>query len=86
MRKIVTLVYLLFAFSLINAQTEAVVSIDTASININDTVRHRVFLIGDAGDLAGDGHPVIDWIKKNVNMDDPKNSVIYLGDNIYPMG
>ncbi len=86
MRKNVTLVYLLFSFSLTNAQTKAVVSIDTAGININDTVRHRVFLIGDAGDLAGDGHPVIDWLKLNVNWDDSKNTVVYLGDNIYPHG
>jgi hypothetical protein len=87
MKKIVAFISLLFTFLTGEAQTPVVVHNDTASGKIiNDTVRHRVFLIGDAGDLAGDGHPVIDWIKSNVDMDDPKNTVIYLGDNIYDLG
>lgn len=51
-----------------------------------DSVTLRVFLIGDAGELVGSSHPVMDWLKKNVNWDDEKNVAVYLGDNIYPYG
>ncbi|MFN2440792.1 MAG: metallophosphoesterase, partial [Chitinophagaceae bacterium] len=51
-----------------------------------DTVRHRVFLIGDAGELIGGKNEVIEWLKKNVNWDDEKNTAVFLGDNIYPLG
>ncbi len=51
-----------------------------------DTVRHRVFLVGDAGELDGGTNKVIEWLKKNVNWDDEKNKVVFLGDNIYPLG
>ena len=51
-----------------------------------DSVRHRVFLVGDAGNLFGDTHPVAEWLKKNVDWDDTRNRLIYLGDNIYPGG
>jgi hypothetical protein len=51
-----------------------------------DSISQRVFLIGDAGELVGNTHPVVDWLKKNVNWDDEKNVAVYLGDNIYPYG
>ncbi len=51
-----------------------------------DTIRQRVFLIGDAGELVGQTNPVIEWLKKNVNWDDQKNTAVFLGDNIYPLG
>ena len=51
-----------------------------------DTINQRIFLIGDAGELHFSSHPVIDWLKKNVNWDDEKNTVLFLGDNIYPSG
>ena len=51
-----------------------------------DSIRQRIFLIGDAGELVGDTHPVIDWLKKHVDWDDEKNTAIFLGDNIYPLG
>lgn len=51
-----------------------------------DSLRHRVFLVGDAGYLSGGKHPVVDWLKKNVNWNDPRNTVVYLGDNVYPDG
>lgn len=56
------------------------------SFGQTDTINQRIFLIGDAGDLMGDHHPVIDWLKKNVDWNDDKNTVIYLGDNVYPLG
>ncbi len=51
-----------------------------------DTINQRVFLLGDAGEIVGNGHPVIDWLKKNVDWNDEKNTILYLGDNIYPLG
>ncbi|MGZ5286809.1 MAG: metallophosphoesterase, partial [Flavisolibacter sp.] len=58
---------------------------DTIS-NVPDSINHRIFLIGDAGELQGATHPVIDWLKKNVNWDEETNTVLFLGDNIYPYG
>lgn len=51
-----------------------------------DSIQQRIFLIGDAGELKGDTHPVVDWLTKNVNWNDEKNIAIYLGDNVYPLG
>ncbi|HEU4470001.1 MAG TPA: BamA/TamA family outer membrane protein [Flavisolibacter sp.] len=51
-----------------------------------DTINQRIFLIGDAGEIHSGSHPVVDWLKKHVNWNDEKNTVIYLGDNIYPLG
>jgi len=51
-----------------------------------DTIDSRIFLVGDAGDLHGTTHPVVDWLGAHVNWNDEKNTVIYLGDNVYPLG
>jgi len=51
-----------------------------------DSVRQRIFLIGDAGELKDGKHPVIEWLKKNVDWDDKKNTAVFLGDNIYEYG
>lgn len=57
----------------------------TASAQI-DSVRQHIYLVGDAGELYNGKHPVVDWLKKNVDWNNERNSVIYLGDNIYPHG
>ncbi|HEY0040879.1 MAG TPA: metallophosphoesterase, partial [Flavisolibacter sp.] len=51
-----------------------------------DTITQRIFLIGDGGELVNGKHPVIDWLQKNVNWNDERNTAIFLGDNIYPLG
>lgn len=52
-----------------------------------DNVVHRIILIGDAGELHQDGrNPVIDAVRQRYNMQDARNTVIYLGDNVYPFG
>ena len=51
-----------------------------------DSIRQRIFLIGDAGDLHGGKHPVVDWLIENGDIDDERNLVLYMGDNIYPYG
>jgi hypothetical protein len=60
--------------------------ISVLSFAQTDSIRHRVFLIGDAGALYGGKHPVIDWLKKNVDWNDEKNIALFLGDNIYEYG
>jgi len=52
-----------------------------------DSITQRIYLIGDAGELATpNSHPVVDWLQKHVNWNDERNTAIYLGDNIYPLG
>ncbi|MGZ3949973.1 MAG: BamA/TamA family outer membrane protein [Flavisolibacter sp.] len=54
--------------------------------SIPDSINQRIFLIGDAGEMNSTTHPVIDWMKKNINWNDERNSVLFLGDNVYPLG
>jgi len=51
-----------------------------------DTITQRIFLIGDGGELINGKHPVTDWLQKNVDWNDERNTAIFLGDNIYPLG
>ncbi|MFL5741419.1 MAG: BamA/TamA family outer membrane protein [Flavisolibacter sp.] len=51
-----------------------------------DSLNQRIILIGDAGDMIGNTNPVIEWLKKNVDWNDEKNTIIFLGDNVYPLG
>jgi hypothetical protein len=51
-----------------------------------DSIRHRIFLVGDAGSLLGNKHPVIDWMRSHINWEDERNTVLFIGDNIYPYG
>jgi hypothetical protein len=51
-----------------------------------DSIRHRIFLVGDAGSLYSGKHPVVDWLKANVDWNDEKNIALFLGDNVYEMG
>ena len=79
--------HILLSVALISGITAFAQTTDTsAQGDGTDTILHRIFLVGDAGELHGDTHPVVDWLRKNVNWNDERNSVIYLGDNIYPLG
>jgi hypothetical protein len=52
-----------------------------------DSVVQRIILIGDAGELHQNGHnPVVDAVRQRYNLQDARNTVIYLGDNVYPYG
>jgi len=79
MRKTVLFFFTLLFTQLVRAQ------VDTSQLN-TDSINQRIFLIGDAGDMNTATHPVIDWLKKNVDWNDERNSVIFLGDNVYPLG
>jgi len=47
----------------------------------------QVYLIGDAGKLhSGKPSPVLKAVEKKLNPEDKKQSLVYLGDNIYPSG
>jgi hypothetical protein len=60
---------------------------NTSVPDTKDSIRHRIFLIGDAGHLFSNGkHPVIDWLKAKVDWNDEKNMALFLGDNIYEYG
>jgi hypothetical protein len=57
------------------------------SSQAQDTLARRIILIGDAGELHQDHHnPVIDAVKNRFDLQDPRNTVLYLGDNVYPYG
>ncbi|MFL5786968.1 MAG: metallophosphoesterase, partial [Flavisolibacter sp.] len=58
----------------------------TTSFAQIDSINQRIFLIGDAGEMHGITHPIVAWLKKNADWNDTKNTVLYLGDNIYPLG
>jgi hypothetical protein len=49
-------------------------------------IAQRIFLVGDAGRLQNGKHPICDWLKQHVDWNDSKNTIIYLGNNIYPSG
>lgn len=70
-------VFLLFTFAL---------AMSIRSFAQIDTIVQRLFLIGDAGELKGNSHPVLDWLSKNVDWNNEKNVAVFLGDNIYPDG
>src|SRR3989337_2714797 len=50
-----------------------------------DSVKARVILIGDAGELIKGQASVLDAIRKNIKLD-KKTTVVYLGDNLYDAG
>lgn len=51
-----------------------------------DSVQHRVILIGDAGRLRGGKNPVVDAVESRYSFANPRTTLVYLGDNVYPHG
>jgi hypothetical protein len=52
-----------------------------------DSLARRIILIGDAGELHNDKHnPVVDAVRKRFDLQDNRNTVLFLGDNVYPQG
>lgn len=49
-------------------------------------IAQRIFLVGNAGEMKESKQPVCDWLKQHVDWNDTKNVLIYLGNNIYPVG
>lgn len=47
----------------------------------------RIILIGDAGELHSNGqNAVVDAVRKTFDLQDNKNTILFLGDNVYPRG
>ena len=78
MKQILICITFFLTFSNSHAQTDTTEN--------TDSINQRIFLIGDAGELKNGTHPVVDWLKKNVDWNDERNMAIYLGDNVYPLG
>src|SRR4051812_2983289 len=57
-----------------------------AQIEQIDSVVNRIILVGDAGELTNGGHPELELLKKAFYLDERKNTIVFLGDNIYPLG
>jgi hypothetical protein len=50
-------------------------------------LKFRVYLIGDAGEMEDGHHPVIEDVRKKLQLDTTtKAHILFLGDNIYPRG
>jgi len=64
----------------------ALLLMSTALWAQTDSLKRRVFLLGDAGELHNGHHPVVDWLKAHVDWNDERNIAVWLGDNIYPHG
>lgn len=47
----------------------------------------RIILIGDAGELHSNGqNAVVDAVRKTFDLQDNRNTILFLGDNVYPRG
>ena len=56
---------------------------------LDNEVVHTLYLIGDAGKMDREidtSNYVVKGMAEMIDMDDENSSVVYLGDNIYPMG
>lgn len=50
-----------------------------------DTISKRIVLIGDAGQLTNGRHPIVDAVRKLIQLDS-NTTVFFLGDNLYRNG
>ncbi|WP_160713834.1 BamA/TamA family outer membrane protein [Chitinophaga solisilvae] len=72
-RAIITAFLLLLISHLLPAQRPAVIK--------------RIILIGDAGELHNNHrNPVVDAVRKLYDLQEDKNTILFLGDNVYPKG
>lgn len=51
-----------------------------------DSINQRILLVGDAGELTGGVQPELKLLQSLYNLDDACTSLIFLGDNVYPVG
>jgi hypothetical protein len=57
-----------------------------AAMGQEDSIVQRLIMIGDAGQLKNDRHPELELVARLFSLQDSNTAVIYLGDNIYPVG
>lgn len=60
--------------------------IATSAVAQEDSVQQRIILIGDAGEMQNGKNAVIDAVRRNIDLNKGKNTVLFLGDNVYPLG
>lgn len=58
----------------------------SAEAQVPSETVHRVILIGDAGKLVDGQSPVPEAAAGTISPDDTSTTVVFLGDNIYPLG
>jgi hypothetical protein len=63
-----------------------ILSTSVATVAQQDTVVQRIILVGDAGQLKSGRQPELELIGQLYPLNDSNNAVVYLGDNIYPVG
>ena len=51
-----------------------------------DSVQQRIILIGDAGEMHNGRNTVVDAVRKYVDLNKGRSTVLFLGDNVYPLG
>ncbi|WP_143310634.1 BamA/TamA family outer membrane protein [Chitinophaga vietnamensis] len=57
------------------------------AVKAQQPVVKRIILIGDAGELHSNGrNPVVDAVRSTFDLQDSRNTVLFLGDNVYPKG
>ena len=51
-----------------------------------DSIMQRIIMVGDAGMLLHGKQPELELVTRLFSLKDSNNAVVYLGDNIYPVG
>ncbi|WP_423737317.1 BamA/TamA family outer membrane protein [Chitinophaga caseinilytica] len=51
-----------------------------------DSIQQRIILIGDAGEMRNGINPVVDAVRRNFKLNEGRYTVLFLGDNVYPLG
>ncbi|WP_341841513.1 hypothetical protein [Chitinophaga caseinilytica] len=51
-----------------------------------DSIQQRIILIGDAGEMRNGINPVVDAVRRNFKLNEGRHTVLFLGDNVYPLG
>ncbi len=57
----------------------------TGTTMAQDSIQARIVLVGDAGQLTNGKHPVVNAVKRLIQLDE-KTTIIFLGDNLYKTG
>lgn len=60
--------------------------ITSAALAQTDSVEQRIILIGDAGEVHQGVNPTVDAVRKFMNVHQGSNTILFLGDNVYPLG
>ncbi|MET0244789.1 MAG: metallophosphoesterase [Flavitalea sp.] len=61
-------------------------NINASAQQSTDTILQRIIIVGDAGQLTNGHQPELELVRRLFPMADSNNTVVYLGDNIYPVG